>query len=133
MYEEECASRYLEYNRNLDEDFKNSQYNYMQGRCTVFADILKSTYFRLIDALYQFDLIMISDVLRLTIMNLPVDYSLWDINVIDKPNWLPKFSTNKLLKIENTEEIYSNLFKINKEFMPVYFNYSFPIKIVLVN
>lgn len=128
MYEEECASRYLEYNRNLDEDFKNSQYNYMQGRCTVFADILKSTYFRLIDALYQFDLIGISDILRLTIMNLPVDYSLWDISLVEKPNWLPKFSTNKLLKIENPEEIYSNLFEINKEFIPVYFNYSFPIK-----
>ncbi|GGP06240.1 hypothetical protein GCM10010992_25660 [Cloacibacterium rupense] len=128
MYEDECEIRGINYNRNTDEDFKNSQYNYMTGRSTIFTDILKSTFFRLIDAVYQFDLIAVSDILRLTIMNLPVDYSLWDINVIDKPNWLPKFSTNKLLKIENTQEIYSNLFEIGKDFIPVYFNYSFPLK-----
>lgn len=128
MYEDECASRNLKYNRNLDEDFKNSQYNYMQGRCTVFADILKSTYFRLIDALYQLDLIGISDILRLTIMNLPVDYSLWDISLVEKPNWIQKFSINKEGDIENFREICKNLFEGDEEFVPIYFNYSAPVK-----
>lgn len=128
MYEDECETRNLNYNRNSDEDFKNSQHNYMTSRCTVFADILRSTFFRLIDALYQFDLIGISDILRLTIMNLPVDYSLWDMYLVEKPNWLQKFSINTLLNIENSEEIYKNLFEDDKEFIPVYFNYSFPLK-----
>lgn len=61
-------------------------------------------------------------------MNLPVDYSLWDMYLVEKPNWLQKFSINTLLNIENSEEIYKNLFEDDKEFIPVYFNYSFPLK-----
>ncbi|WP_312288109.1 ATP-binding protein [Chryseobacterium gleum] len=128
MYEAECMRRNLDYNRNSDEDFKNSQYNYMTGRCTIFADILKSTFFRLIDVLYQFGIIEYMDIWELTIKNLPVDYSLWDIDTVDKPNWLPKISINTQLKIENFAEVYSNLFESDREFMPVYFQYSFPLE-----
>ncbi|WHF51273.1 ATP-binding protein [Chryseobacterium gotjawalense] len=128
MYEDECEIRNLNYNRNSDEDFKNSEHNYMTGRSTIFADILKSTFFRLIDALYKFDLIEIAAILRLTIMNLPVDYSLWDINTVNKPNWLTKFSINNIFEIENLREMYSNLFEENNEYIPIYFNYSFPVK-----
>lgn len=128
MYEDECEIRGLNYNRNTDEDFKNSQYNYMTGRSTIFADILKSTFFRLIDAVYQFDLIEVSDILRLTIMNLPVDYSLWDICLTDKPSWLNKFSIDVLLNVENSGNLHKNLLDVDKEFIPVYLNYTFPVK-----
>lgn len=84
--------------------------------------------FRLIDAVYQFDLIEVSDILRLTIKNLPIDYSLWDIDITDKPSWLEKFSIDTLLNIENSGELYKNLFEVDKEFVPVYFNYTFPVK-----
>lgn len=128
MYEDECDIRGINYNRNTDEDFKNSQYDYMTGRSTIFADILKSTFFRLIDAAYQFDLIKVSDILRLTIMNLPVDYSLWDIYLTDRPSWLHKFSIDTLLNVENFGNLHKNLLDVDKEFIPVYFNYTFPAK-----
>ncbi|AZI67476.1 NACHT domain-containing protein [Kaistella daneshvariae] len=128
MYENECDFRSLKYNRNSDEDFKNSQHNYMRGRCTIFADILKSTFFRIIDALYQFDLIDYRDIWKLTIKNLPVDYSLWGVAIVNKPDWLPKLSINSSFEIENLKEVYSNLFRSENEYIPLYFSYSSPIK-----
>ena len=67
----------------------------MTGRCTIFGDILKSTFFRLIDFIYQFGEIKFIDFWQLTIKNLPVDYSIWGIETIKKPKNWQEFTVNK--------------------------------------
>lgn len=127
MYEEECKFRNLKYNKNLDEDFKNSHHNHMTGRCTIFGDILKSTFFRLIDFIYQFGEIKFIDFWQLTIKNLPVDYSIWGIETIKKPKNWQEFTVNKLGEIENLSQVISSFYDNKDKNVPIYYYYSFPL------
>ncbi|MDV2442548.1 hypothetical protein CMV00_01875 [Elizabethkingia anophelis] len=128
LFFEECDNYDLKYNVSNDEGYMNGHYKIMMGRTTIFGDILKSTFMRLMDGLYNLDLITITELWLNTIKTLPVDYSLWKIKTVLIPTWWPKIkleeskSDHELFDYKKTSII--DIFK-NHESIPLFFNSHF--------
>jgi len=90
MYKERCDEMGLIYGRD-DERYENEGQSVIVGRSTIFAEILKSTFFALLDGLYDFGIIDYGTFYRMTLKNLPVDPSVWSVSPGQKPAWWPVF------------------------------------------
>lgn len=90
MYKERCEEMGLVY-QSEDEEYENRGTTVMIGRNTIFAEILKSTFFKIIDSLYDMGLLDIGTFFRLTLKILPIDYSIWEVSPQRKPEWWPKY------------------------------------------
>ncbi|MBL1220414.1 ATP-binding protein [Chryseobacterium sp. L7] len=127
-YEEYCQDFDLTYDKSKDEDYSNSQYNIITGRTTVFGDILKSTFMKLVDFLYNYNLIDSNDLWHYTIKNLPIDYSLWKIKFTQCPSWWPQLNIKDSRTIEEIDDYKTVLIEFlqkDNDSIPLFFNGNF--------
>lgn len=104
MYKERCDEMRLVY-ESEDERYENQGQSVMVGRNTIFAEILKSTFFVILDGLYDMGFIDYGTLFRLTLKNLPVDPSVWSISPGQQPVWWPVFEMPLLKSGDEYPEI----------------------------
>jgi len=75
-----------------DSRYANSSGEIMIGRSPIISEVFKSSFFQLLDYLYDAKLISYFDFESNTKKNLPADVSLWRIRQETKPSWWPLFS-----------------------------------------
>lgn len=103
MCQEECDKLDLVETRS-DKDYANDGREFMIARNTIFTDILRSTFFRLVDYLKETWVIQMDDLFYYTLKNFQVDISFWEIPLADKPGWWPRFKKIPDIK-SNLEDI----------------------------
>jgi hypothetical protein len=112
MYKEECDTMVLAETRS-DKDYANERRDFMIGRTTIFTDILRSTFFRVVDYLKEAWVIKTNDLFYYTLKNFQVDTSFWEIPLFKKPNWWPRFKQIPEVKSDlNSIELREPLEKI---------------------
>ncbi len=89
----------LQYQRD-DETFNNDFNNVMIGRATIFSEILRSTFFRLLDYLLNQGFIDAQQHYYLTISNFTIEPSIWSIDLSVKPSWWPRQNNSKKIRYE---------------------------------
>ncbi len=103
MYKEECERLSLVETRS-DKNYANERREFMISRTTIFTDILRSTFFRIVDYLKEAWVIQMDDLFYYTLKNFQVDVSFWEIPLLEKPYWWPRFKKIPDIKT-NLEEI----------------------------
>ncbi|RYZ55990.1 MAG: ATP-binding protein [Sphingobacteriales bacterium] len=104
MYKERCEEMDLIY-QTEDESYENRGRSVIVGRNTIFAEILKSTFFLILDGLYDMGYIDYSTLFRMTLKNLPIDPSVWAVSPGRQPGWWPVFKMSLLKSGEEYPEI----------------------------
>lgn len=99
LYSDRCEALGL-VEAHRDKDYRNEARDFMKCRFTIFGEVLKSTFFRLLDYLEDDSIISSADFRRYTLKNLPVDVSLWNIKLSATPEWWP----NTQRSSENPED-----------------------------
>ena len=89
LYDDYCNTYKLKYTRD-DERYLNDYNIGMIGRVTIFAEVLRSTFFKLLDYLCLRGLITTQDLFEYSISNYTIEPSIWSLNLGTKPNWWPK-------------------------------------------
>ncbi|MGN7885416.1 ATP-binding protein [Dyadobacter sp. 22481] len=97
LFDDCCAEHKLEYSR-ADKRYGYDVHNIMICRTTVFAEVLRSTFFRLLDYLFSELAISKSDLFTYTIANFTIEPSVWSIVLNSKPAWWPKIDSPVKLK-----------------------------------
>lgn len=112
LFDDYCYEHELEYTRD-DERYLNDFNKVMMGRATIFAEILRSTFFKLLDYLHYEGAITIQDLFRYTIANFTIEPSVWNLNLGTKPIWWPKLEEYPKLKYdEEPPELHIDIEKL---------------------
>lgn len=112
LFNDYCNEYELTYTKD-DERFQNDFNSVMIGRATIFAEILRSSFFRILDYLHFESIITIDDLFRYTIANFTIDPSVWKLILGNKPIWWPKFEGYPKLKYdEKPPEINMDIEKV---------------------
>ncbi|MBB6324464.1 hypothetical protein FHS59_000079 [Algoriphagus iocasae] len=99
LFNDYCNEYELTYARE-DERYMNEYNKLMIGRATIFAEILRSTFFRLLDYLYNQNIITIFDLFKYTVANFTIDPSVWNIHLGSRPSWWPQLKGYPKLKYD---------------------------------
>jgi hypothetical protein len=117
LYTERCQLLKLQ-DTHEDRRFGRERYNYMTGCSTIFSEVLKSTFFSLLDRLYFKGWISDGELFQYVLGNFPVDLSLWNIAMSAKPEWWPELKDSpaegKIANVELTNPLW-NLINSNSE------------------
>lgn len=89
----------LQYQRD-DETFNNDFNNVMIGRATIFSEVLRSTFFRLLDYLLNQGFLDSQQHYFLTISNFTIEPSMWAIDLSVKPSWWPRQNNSKKIRYD---------------------------------
>jgi hypothetical protein len=96
LFDDYCDEHELKYKRD-DETYNNDFNRVMIGRSTIFTEILRSTFFRLLDYLYSEKLIGMQEAFGYNVDNFTIEPSLWSVCLSKKPAWWPEAkNTHKL-------------------------------------
>ena len=127
QYQEYCCSFNLGKESDEESKYCHTKYQFMIGKCTIYGDILKSTFMGVLEYLYKIKCISFSDLNDYLIKSLPIDILLWDINVGEKPSWWPEITIPKefVNSKDYTEKVIEFIKNDNPQ-LPLYFkgNYS---------
>lgn len=104
MYKERCEEMDLVY-QTEDESYENEGRSVIVGRNTIFAEILKSTFFLILDGLYDMGFIDYDALFRMTLKSLPIDPSVWAVSPGRQPEWWPVFEMPLLKSGDGYPEI----------------------------
>lgn len=107
-YDDRCEELGLEYTRD-DRNYCNDFNRHMTGRSTIFTDILRSTFFNVLDYLYDQGFISFDDFYAFTIRNFAQDLSFIKIPLKPKPEWWPFLVLQEKKNQEGFPEINLNL------------------------
>ncbi len=84
-----------------DPRYANTADELMTGRSPLISEVFKSSFFNLLDYLYDTKQISFYDFDSNTKKNLPADISLWRIKIEQAPNWWPAFQTGQTSGLNN--------------------------------
>lgn len=88
-----------------DPRYANTADKIMIGRSTIISEIFKSSFFNLLDYLYDAKLISSYEFDSFTKKNLPADISFWRIKLSNVPEWWPTFKKGQALDLGNLLEV----------------------------
>jgi|GEM_PF-689949 len=80
--------------RHID-DFCNSKREYMIGRTTIVSDLLRSSFMKTLDYLFQKGFIDFQRLLFEAYRSVPIDMSMWKLKLSKQPKWWPSFNISK--------------------------------------
>ncbi len=89
IYDEICNELNL-IETQSDQDYGNSRRDYITARTTIFSDVLRSSFFKLLDYLSELWIISNDELFHYTLRNFPIDPSIWNIKLSKKPKWWPR-------------------------------------------
>ncbi len=90
IYEAKKNELNLPHGQHVD-DFCNTSREYMMARTTILSDILRSSFMVVLDYLFQNKYINQGDLFFHVFQLLPIDISIWKIDIGSQPKWWPKF------------------------------------------
>jgi hypothetical protein len=91
MFRDRCNTLGLKYERD-DIEFENRGQSVIVGRSTIFAEIVKSTFFNILDYMYHEGKLPYGLFYHMTLKNLPVDPSVWSVQPVLQPKWWPTWT-----------------------------------------
>lgn len=91
MFRDRCSVLGLKYERD-DVEFENKGQSVIVGRSTIFAEIVKSTFFNILDYMYHEGELPYGLFYHMTLKNLPVDPSVWSVQPVLQPKWWPAWT-----------------------------------------
>ena len=81
--------------------YANTEREYMPGRTTIVGDLLRSSFMKVLDYLYVNGLINRQKLFTLALRFIPIDMSIWDVKISQKPKWWPEF----VIKAKDGEQV----------------------------
>ncbi|KUF47181.1 hypothetical protein AS361_04845 [Myroides marinus] len=134
QYQEYCNN--FDLNKESDEESRycHTKYQFMIGKCTIYGDILKSTFIRVVEYLYNIRCLNFYYLKEYLLKSLPIDILMSDIKKGTKPNWWPEITIPKeFVKSKDYTKEVLDFIRSRKQEVPLYFHGSYSTKYEFYN